>query len=54
MSLEHPNYYDSRDRYVYEQLEREMKIRKLTDVEINFYNTMYRQEEHDSFLDGEY
>lgn len=54
MSLEYPNYYDSRDRYVYAQLEKEMKTRKLTDAERDFYNTMYHQEEHDSGLDGEY
>lgn len=54
MSLERPNYYNSGDRMLYEQL---LNIQRegfcLNEQEQKFCNYMYHQEEHACGLDGE-
>lgn len=53
MSFECPNYYNSQDRQLYEQLVNESFKRKLTEKERHFINIMYHQEEFDAGLDGD-
>ena len=53
MSLDIPNYYNSEDRRLYEQLCKEQFERELTRAEKMFFNYMYHQEEFDAGLDGD-
>lgn len=53
MSFKCPNYYNSQDRQLYEQLVNESFKRELTEKERDFVNTMYHQEEFDAGLDGD-
>ena len=53
MSLEHPNFFNSQDRQLYYELERQIGTREFTKEEDKFFKTMYHQEEFDAGLDGD-
>ena len=53
MSLEHPNYYNSQDRKLYDELVNESFKRELSREESMFVNAMYHMEEVDAGLDGD-
>ena len=53
MSLEKPNYYNSEDRKLFYELERQVGTRKFIKEEDEFFKTMYHQEEFDAGLDGD-
>ena len=46
MSLEHPNFFNSQDRQLYYELERQIGTREFTKEEDKFFKTMYHQEEY--------
>lgn len=55
MSLEYPNYYNSKDRELFEFLfYRNKDGNPLTEQEQEFCKTMYHQEEFNAGLDGDY
>ena len=53
MSLEHPNFFNSQDRQLYYELERQIGTREFTKEEDYFFKTMYHMEEVDAGLDGD-
>ena len=54
MTLTEPNYYSSADRALYDRLLiNKRNGQKLTQVEQDFINKIYHQEEFSSGLDGE-
>lgn len=53
MTLDIPNYYNSEDRRLYDELVNESFKRELTKAERMFVNYMYHQEEYDAGLDGD-
>lgn len=53
MSLESPNYYDSQDKALYEELFNKPD-EQLTEVEKSFVRSMYHMEECAAGLDGDY
>ena len=53
MTLDIPNYYNSEDRRLYDELVNESFKRELTKAEKMFVNCMYHQEEYDAGLDGD-
>lgn len=53
MSLDIPNYYNSEDRRMYDELVKASFERKLTKAEEMFVSYMYHQEEYASGLDGD-
>lgn len=53
MSLEHPNFFNSQDRQLYYELERQVGTREFTKEEDKFFKTMYHMEEFDAGLDGD-
>ena len=53
MSLDIPNYYNSEDRRLYDELVNESFKRELTKAEKMFVSYMYHQEEFDAGLDGD-
>lgn len=52
MSLEQPNWYNTQDRLLYDELFYHDVGRPLTEDEERFCNTMYHYEEYASGLDG--
>lgn len=53
MTLEMPNYYDMRDRMLWDELEKASSERELTPTEHRFCVSMYHMEEYASGLDGD-
>lgn len=53
MSLEHPNFFNSQDRQLYYELEKQVGIREFTKEEDYFFKAMYHMEEVDAGLDGD-
>ena len=53
MSLDMPNYYNSEDRRLYDELVNESFKRELTREESMFVSAMYHMEEFDAGLDGD-
>ena len=53
MSLEKPNWNDTKDRKLYNELFYSKEHKKLTDKEESFVTKMYHYEEFASGLDGE-
>ena len=54
MSLEQPNYKDSKDRYLFDMLFYQNNSGKeLTEQEKSFVTKMYHMEEYESGLDGD-
>lgn len=53
MSLDMPNYFNSEDRRLYDELVNESFKRELTKAESMFVSDMYHMEEVDAGLDGD-
>lgn len=53
MSIESPNYYDSKDRALFRKLET-LPYALLTEEQRTFFHRMYHMEEYASGLDGDF
>lgn len=53
MSIESPNYYNSYDRALFNELEK-LPYEALTEEKRKFFHTMYHMEEYACGLDGDF